>query len=397
MRSALILSASLSISACGTSRMSPAMEPEADVPHVALTLDRPAPEPYRADVLPIEAPPPVPEAPRGSIQSRAVYPDPGYVEWVLANGVTVVHKQVPGAEGTWLYGFAPESGLTGSEAPPEAAVPPLSDRLGVHIGVLGGEHVVAARAPTLADALSAVTGLFGGGPAAPTGQRPWGLAADPPASTGDAPAPSYSIEGGLRAALGPFTFVFVSADASERVEALVGGALGTLSPRAVAAVGRPARADAASPPAARFQTGGARREAPALDVLAAAVRQRLGGAGVSVLAHVHPRTEVVRLEVTRPGPDGEARVDGTGGWLAPFSEVEVRGARLRAVAAVRAGDPAVWAGLLADLYREAGSFRPARNPAELSQYADRLAAVSTASVNALAARLRSSSPPPLSR
>ena len=269
MRHVPFLLAALVLAACGTPLSAVAPEPTAPPP---VAVEAPAPDaalpPAEVVVFePAEAPPP--EAPRGTVERRSVYPDPGFTEWALASGATVVYKQVEGAADVAVLAFASGDG------PPRVA-----GGSGLRASAGLGERRVEGIAPTLDAALGALAVAL----------------ADEP---------------------GAFTVVLVGPESPEAAEAAVGAALGRL--RARAREGR-------EPPAAgRFEVraAGSRREAPALDVLAEAVAARLGASGTATPA-VGARGDALVLAVSTSGAPDPDRL------LAPFSDAEVERARAAA-------------------------------------------------------------------
>lgn len=418
MRTAPILLAALTLSACSASR--PAVGPAEGTPLLQVQAPPTAPRPVpAAEIVPIPEPGPVPEAPRGSIEGRAVYPDPGYVDWALANGMTVVYKQVPGLDRSVAHAFAPGSDRSVTQGAHRVSGWPM-----VHIGSHDDERLLAAVAPSLGESLRAMVSVLGGEwTGVPSPPVPWGLVLSEgphmaipgvPQSPTEGPSADHDASAEVVSA-GPlalrsqfrdpatFTVVLVGADDPVVAEALVGTTLGRLPARVGTEVGDlQGRPDVGSVQPAvdgpgagiDLDTPGAERDVPVLEVLAAVVRDRLQAAGhvPTLHAHVHPRTGTVRFSVYLPDLDPEAATVAVERGLSAFTDAEVQRARSDAASAFVTPGPHQWLRLLADLYRVDGAHRPARNPAELSRYSARIAAVSASSVRALADRLRQSLP-----
>jgi hypothetical protein len=334
MRPALLLPVVLTLGACspplalvGGGGAVPAVEAEPPPP---VEVAAPAPDATLPTASveafePVEAPPL--GAPRGTVERRSVYPDPGVSEWTLTGGLTVVYKQVESADGVAALAFAP--------------------------------GVPAAAPSGSATGRGALRALAGLGERQLVGTFP------------DLPAALRAVAGAQRTAADFGAVVLVGPAPPDAAEAEVGARLGRLRP------GTPAGADAERPaphPAAWTDVWapGTRREAAALEVLAGAVAER---AGAPVEPFVGPAGRRLGLAVA-------ADVD-LAGLLAPFSEAEVARSRRAALDP----PPALWAARLADLYRERGERRPARDPAEADRRGALAAAVTSPSVNALAERL----------
>lgn len=421
MRTAPILLAALSLSACSASR--PANGPVERTPLLQVQTPPTAPRPVpAAEIVPIPEPAsmPEPEAPRGSIEGRAVYPDPGYVDWVLANGMTVVYKQVQGTDRTVAFAFAPGSDRSVAQGAHRVSGWPM-----VHIGGLDDERLLAAVAPSLDESLRAMASVFSGEwTGVPSPPVPWGLVLgegpDMTVTVG-AQSPTEGSPADLDAtaeagSTGPlalrsrfrdpaaFTVVLVGNDDPVVAEALFGTRLGRLPTRVGTEVEDQGQFDVGSAQPAfsgpgagvDLHTPGAERDVPVLEVLASVVRDRLQTAGhvPTLHAHVHPRTGTVRLSVYLTDLDPEAATVAVERGLSAFTDAEVERARSDAASAFLTPGPRQWVSLLVDLYHGEGAHRPARNPAELSRYSARIAAVSASSVRALADRLRQSLPRP---
>lgn len=241
-----------------------------------------------------EAPP---EAPRGTVQTRAYYAEADVWEWVLTNGATVVFKPLPNGGMVDLLGVADRPGGC---SPRYSAQSPAGDLSGLFQELLG------------ASAVYVVVGDARPGEVEVAAARLLRLMPE------DAPCVDPA---GLAFA---YTLPPVADDATLAVlvEVLRERGLSTFA-----------------------------RSAPGRTVLA-------GAPEAAALASLRPTADKInaaRAAVSR-------RID-----TAPY-----------------------WLNALADLYRTAGDLRPSRDPSFVARFPARVARVSAADVNALAARFAAS-------
>lgn len=401
MRSAPLLLVLLALAACASPEPLTLPEP----PPVA---DVPAPEPALRPLPPPEppAPPPPPaEAPRGSIEGRSVYPDPGIVEWRLANGMTVIYKHLMADEAppgvATVEGYAPggfEDLRTDAEETSRLARAVASARWGTVRGRLAArERRISGTTIGLRRLLDDVAAVFSQPPSVADPTSGWRDATDGPWGDPDAPLSDAEVTRATRDVFDQpedVTLVVVGGATDEAAEALVGTILGPVRARRgrFAAVERDGdeRLGGASE---RVASGGAApvvqqlrvradvRDAAPLAVLAAALAERTGTA--SVRHRLDPQAEIAELTF-----ESDTGIDLTV-LDRPLTEPEVARARRQALAT--GGDLAraeVWLGAIERHYREEGDYRPARHPREIGDLPQQIRTVSVEWANRLLARFR---------
>ncbi len=366
MRSVLLVSLVVVTGCAGTA---PALVPTP--PPAVSEAPAPAPRPIPVD---IEVPEPAPAVPPAvlerRIDRRAVYEEAQATEWVLANGLTVVYVQDPSADGYrvrvraaggWAalpeaaaaryvgVGHASWGDLRAEVGPDVRQAVGESDRLGDLVGDVAAlftdpPSVVVVAAPL--DALSPRRGITARPDVEPEAAR---------AALADAFDQPSAFVVVLSGSVGP---EWVEPLVAERLAVRGRGArFGPLleSPP-------PAPADVAvQGPEAGYvveaDVAGEWADLAALRVLEQALAER---AGPTAHVTVDLGPDRARLRVVAPGAVQDV-------WR-PFDDAALRAARSRA--ARQAETPAGRLRAFADLYEQAGRYRPARNPIEAARLGD---------------------------
>ncbi len=401
MRIVLLLLLVGTLAACASPERLVVSEPppvtDAPVAEPVLRLV-PTPEP--------PAPPPPVEAPRGSIEGRSAYPTPGLVEWRLSNGMTVIYKRL--ADGVdasagvaSVRGYAPGGFRSLASNPARLTRAVAQVRWGSVRARLVRDRAGSGRDRLRPPRLSWTTWR----PSSPARRRvaevaqPWRDATDGP---WDDPGPMLppdalaDLVGEVFDRPEAFTLVVVGEAPDDEAEALVGALLGVIRARRglfadpqaepLARLDRPVRRVAqggSAPVVQQVRVRAEVREAAALDVVAAALAERLGEA--TVRSRLDPGSGVAEITVESPT---DVDLDAV---LRVLSPDEVARARRQSLATD--GDttrPAVWLDAVARHYREEGTYRPARPPHEIAGLRRRIGAVSPEAANALLTRLRQS-------
>lgn len=388
----------LSLSACAPSApiVRPAPPPAAEVTTVTEPELRALPPPEPAP------PPPVPAAaPKGSIEGRSVYPQPGLVEWRLSNGMTVVYKRLAAggpAPVAMVEGRAP-GGFMATPDPVRRAHAVARVRWGTVRGRLAAhERQLFGTAVGLRELLEDVAAVFSEPPSVADTAAAWRSPTDGPWGEPEARLPDAEVVTAARAVFdepGAFTLVLVGEAPDAEAEALVGTLLGPLRARPdrtpdANATGltlldapTPRVADGGGAPVVQQLRIRARADdAAALAVLAAALVERADDAAVRYW--LDPQGGVAELTAEADSPiDLEA-------WLRPLSDADVARARRQSLATeADLARPRVWLDVVGRHYRAPGAYRPARPPREIADWRRRVGAVSTRQANALLAQFRS--------
>ena len=310
----------------------------------------PDPIPVTIEVEPLD---PV-GADSGQVAQRRIYEGAQVAEWTLVNGLTVVYRWEPGADGYDARLSA--SGGWRAVSPSAQPFAPRARWGALEAVVSPDSRVARGEAARFDEVLSAVSDLFSQSP--DDGPEEVAALFDRPTA---------------------FTLVVRGPIGWEWVESAIGGELSRVRGRRARVA--PERIDATDSIRATVEVTGSTlhmidvrsSDLPAVAVLAEALRTR--GADLSIEA------DGVAVAMTPIAQEGV--------W-ASLSDAELRQARSGAAQAARS--PAGEVRALAYLYALPGRFRPVRPPAEAVDLADAIERVAPDRVRDLLDRLRAARP-----
>ncbi|GAB5535719.1 MAG: hypothetical protein Rubg2KO_19680 [Rubricoccaceae bacterium] len=341
--------------------------------------------------------------PRGSIQAQSVYPVLDVTQWTLANGVVVVYKQVPEAEGYVLRAVA--KGGWSSLSPRDSAdatrrLPRRWEADGLTAMLTAHERRIDAQGQDLEALLSSMSRVFAG--AVPPARAPLTAveALDPVVGFAANDASDAVSLDALFADPGAFTVVVVGAGESERAASAAGRHLAplqsrqgmTFSPRSLV-TSSPIRLDGTGEQgvvdlALRIPAR-AGDEGP-LQVLRGALEaslQHADGGRLTVEAERTPWTGTAWLRVVvEDSPLSADALEAAVREALSGDALTISRARRQLLRDLRSPTPQHWLEAVTQLYRDGGGRQPGRDPSSLSPLRAPLTRVTDSDVLTLARR-----------